>query len=185
MTLKFNFFFFCIVVILLANTVIVQQTKAEDLNMKIISKDIVNQKTLDKEFTCEGSDLSPEISWEGIPANAQTLALIVDDPDAPMSTWVHWIVYNIPVDMKGFERGIAKSKLDSKGIVQGITSFGNKQYGGPCPPKGHGPHRYFFKLYALDVKLDIGNRADKGDLEDAMEGHILAKAELIGNYERR
>lgn len=152
--------------------------------MKIFSKDIINNERIDNRFTCEGNDISPEIYWESVPDNTKSLALIVDDPDAPGKTWVHWVVYNIPPEIRGFERGISKAKLDSKGIVQGLTDFGIRKYGGPCPPQGHGVHNYYFKLYALDIELDIGGDANKEEVEQAMEGHVLSSDKIVGRFDR-
>ena len=133
-------------------------------------------------FTCDGADISPELVWESIPEECQTLAIICDDPDAPMGTWVHWIIYNIPADLGGLEAEIPADDILPSGAVQGNNSWSRVGYGGPCPPGG--THRYFFKIYALDTKLDIGPGATKSHLKDAMEGHILAQGQLMGRYSR-
>ena len=127
-------------------------------------------------FSCDGEDISPELDWFGIPEGTVSMALIMDDPDAPMGTWVHWVLYNLPMDLSGLREGMTGVGLD------GSNSWGETGYGGPCPPSG--THRYFFKLYALDTDLDLDPGADKGALEEAMEGHILGQAELMGTYTR-
>lgn len=142
--------------------------------MKLTSPDFENNKMIPRKFTCEGADVNPTLIIEDIPAGAKSLALIVDDPDAPMGTWVHWVVYDIPVVSR-----IAEDSVPGK---QGMNDFHRRDYGGPCPPSG--THRYFFKIYALDKELALGERVDKKALEKAMQGHILDRAELIGLYKR-
>jgi Raf kinase inhibitor-like YbhB/YbcL family protein len=137
--------------------------------------------------TCEGRDLSPGLAWSGVPPKTKSLALIVDDPDAPdpaapQMTWVHWVLYNIPPSLSALEEGAASRALP-KGILQGMNDSKNTGYGGPCPPIGR--HRYFHKLYALDVVLPDLNKPTKAQLEDAMSGHVLAKAEIIGTYQKK
>lgn len=129
-------------------------------------------------FTADGADVSPPLEVSGIPEGTASLALIMDDPDAPMGTWVHWVVWNIPSGTRRIEEG----RLPA-GAVQGRNSWGRNAYGGPAPPSG--THRYFFKLYALDCELDLSPGADKAALLAAMEGHVLAQAELMGTYSRR
>jgi hypothetical protein len=138
--------------------------------------------------TCDGTDVSPPLSWTGVPANAKSLALIVDDPDAPdpaapERTWVHWVLYNLPAEESGLKQGAgADAAALPTGTKQGINDWQRTGYGGPCPPVGR--HRYFHKLYALDVALpDLGN-PNKAKLEEAMQGHVIEKAELIGTYQR-
>lgn len=136
------------------------------------------------DYTCKGKDVSPPLSWTGAPAQTKSLAIICDDPDAPMMTWVHWVIYNIPADITALEEGVPKSETLPNGAAQGITDFRKVGYGGPCPPPG-APHRYFFKLYALDTKLGLeAGRATKKALLKAMEGHILAEAQIIGRFKR-
>jgi Raf kinase inhibitor-like YbhB/YbcL family protein len=129
-------------------------------------------------YTCDGTDVSPPLAIEGVPENATSLALIVDDPDAPAGTWVHWVVWNIDPKTKEIAEGSVP-----KGAHQGMNDFRRRNYGGPCPPSG--THRYFFKLYALDTLLSLGTGAEKTDLERSMHGHLLARAEIIGLYRRR
>lgn len=143
-----------------------------------------SDQMISRKYTCEGQDVSPALSWEGAPAGTKSFALICDDPDAPMGTWVHWVLYDLPADTKSLAEGVAKSEKLPNGAKQGKTDFGSVGYGGPCPPKGHGIHHYSFKLYALDVMLDLPSGSTKAKLLQAMKGHILAEGELIGLYKR-
>lgn len=152
-----------------------------DLNvptMKITSPAFKNQELIPAKYTCDGENINPPLEISDIPPGAQSLALIMDDPDAPLRTWVHWLVWNINPEIKK----ISENSVP-QGSVEGKTSFGKPGYGGPCPPSG--THRYFFKAYALDTLLDIVPNAGKAGLEKAMEGHILAKGELVGMYSRK
>jgi Raf kinase inhibitor-like YbhB/YbcL family protein len=139
--------------------------------------------TIPAKYTCDGEDISPEVSWDGVPDGTKSLVLIADDPDAPPGTWVHWVLYNIPSDKKGLKEGIPKTNTLNDGSFQGITDFKRTGYGGPCPPPGR-PHRYFFKLYAIDAGLDLPVGASKVQIKEAMDGHILGKGELMGKYGR-
>ena len=135
-----------------------------------------------KRFTCDGADISPPLSWSDLPTETGSLALICDDPDAPVGTWDHWVLFNIPATATGLPEDVsAKASLDD-GSIHGNNSWGRPGYGGPCPPGG--THRYFFKLYALDTKLDLKTGATKSQLVKAMEGHILAQGQLMGTYRR-
>ena len=136
---------------------------------------------LPRKFTCEGADASPALDWSGPPASTQSFALIVDDPDAPGGAWVHWVVYDLPASARQLPEGVPQADDLPGGGRQGVNDFGKPGYGGPCPPPGK-PHRYFFKLYALDKRLDLGAAATKRAVEQAMKGHILAQAELVGRY---
>jgi hypothetical protein len=136
-----------------------------------------------KKYTCDGPDASPPLSWSDVPAGAKSLALIADDPDAPMGTWVHWVAWNIPPNASGLEEGVPKKDSLPNGMKQGTTDFRSIGYGGPCPPSG--THRYFFKLYALDTSLNLPPSTTKKDLEKAMQGHLLQQVELMGKYARR
>ena len=136
--------------------------------------------------TCDGLDISPPLEWSDLPAGTKSLALVVDDPDAPdpkapKRTWVHWVLYNIPPSVQKLEEGETPPDLPS-GTRQGLNDWKHKGYGGPCPPVGR--HRYVHKLYALDTMLPDLNEPTKTELEAAMEGHVLARGELIGTYER-
>lgn len=137
-------------------------------------------------YTCEGRDLSPPLAWSGAPANVKTFALIVDDPDAPdpakpQRVYVHWVVYNLSATATTLPENASKIGLP-KGAVQGENDWGKREYGGPCPPIGR--HRYFFKLYALDIELTGLSSLTKADLERAMKGHVVGSGELIGTYQK-
>jgi Raf kinase inhibitor-like YbhB/YbcL family protein len=138
--------------------------------------------SIPSKYTCDGQNISPSLTWSGAPADTKSFALISDDPDAPMGTWVHWVAWNIPASSNSLKEDMDKGAHLSDGTNQGISDFKRPGYGGPCPPSG--THRYFFKLYALDTELDIPATSTKKDLEAAMKGHILAKAELVGTYTR-
>jgi Raf kinase inhibitor-like YbhB/YbcL family protein len=128
-------------------------------------------------FTCDDQNVSPPLAWTGIPTNTVSLALIVDDPDAPAGTWVHWVLYDLPPNLTGLDQG------KNGGGTEGQNDFKRVGYGGPCPPRGSN-HRYFFKLYALDMGLDLKSGATKTQVENAMKGHILAQGQLMGRYGR-
>jgi Raf kinase inhibitor-like YbhB/YbcL family protein len=145
-----------------------------ELNMKISSPEFGHNQSIPSKFTCEGQDINPVLAVDGIPKGSKSLALIVDDPDAPVGIWVHWVVFDIPVINRINENSIPGQ--------QGITSSGGKEFHGPCPPSG--THRYFFKIYALDTILGLNEGISKRELEKAMQGHILDKAELIGLYKK-
>jgi Raf kinase inhibitor-like YbhB/YbcL family protein len=135
-------------------------------------------------YTCDGEDTSPPLEWGAPPPGTASLALIVDDPDAPRGTWVHWVIYNLPAEARGLAAGIALEAELSDSSRQGNNSWPRLGYGGPCPPSGS--HRYFFKLYALDTALDLQQPgATKQQLLQAMEGHILAETQLMGTYARK
>lgn len=136
-----------------------------------------------RQYTCEGTDVSPELSWSEPPQTTKSFALIADDPDAPVGTWVHWVAWNIPADTRKLPENAAKSAELAGSGVQGMNDFKKSGYGGPCPPPGK-PHRYFFKLYALDSTLDLKPSATKKDLEQEMKGHVVGEAQLMGKYQR-
>lgn len=145
--------------------------------MKLTSPAFENNNEIPLEYTCDGPNIAPELNIEDVPENTKSLALIMDDPDAPAGTWVHWVVWNIPSDARTIAKG-----TEPQG-TQGTTSFGKQGYGGPCPPSG--THRYFFKLYALDTTLELKDGSTKEQLEQAMDGHIIEKVDLIGTYKRK
>jgi Raf kinase inhibitor-like YbhB/YbcL family protein len=136
-----------------------------------------------KKYTCDGADLSPALSWDEAPAGTQSLALIVDDPDAPMGTWTHWLIWNIPAKASLLPEDTPKVDLLDNGARQGGNDFKRIGYGGPCPPPGK-PHRYFFKLYALDARLEVKAGAVRSGLESAMKLHVLSEAQWMGTYAR-
>lgn len=152
-------------------------------NISISAEAFRDGEMIPAEYTGDGRDISPALSWSGIPQSTKGVALIMDDPDAPRGTFVHWILYNIPADTGGLPKAIpVKDTLDD-GSRQGKTDCGENGYCGPAPPPGK-PHRYYFRIYALDTKLDLPPGASRSGVEKAMEGHILAKGELMGKYGR-
>ena len=145
-----------------------------------------NGDKIPSKYTCEGEDISPSLTWTGVPETARSLVLVVDDPDAPgpkapKMTWVHWVLYNIPPDVTGLSEGMTLAKLPA-GTEEGLNDWNRSGYGGPCPPIGR--HRYFHKLYALDTVLKGLNTPTKADVEAAMSGHIIAQTELMGTYQK-
>lgn len=180
--MKKNIFIFCLLLIIIGMILLQQKNKSilgkvKEGTMKLTSDFEYNEKIPSK-YTCDGEDLAPVLKISEIPQNTKSLALIVDDPDAPMGTWVHWVVYNIPENT---------TKIDSKnfptGTKQGMTDFGRIGWGGPCPPNG--THRYFFKLYALDEKTNLAGGLTKAQLETSIREHVIEKAELVGLYQRQ
>jgi len=141
-------------------------------------------ETIAKKHTCDGTDVSPALAWTDPPSGTKSLALVCDDPDAPVGTWVHWVAWDIPPTARGLPEGVpAQPKLDD-GTRQGTNDFKKIGYGGPCPPPG-APHRYFFRLYAVDTMLGLAPSATKSALEKAMQGHTVGQAELMGRYGRQ
>jgi len=151
--------------------------------MKLTSPAFVEGAMIPSKYTCDGQDISPALAWSDVPAGTKTFALICDDPDAGAGTWIHWVLFNLPADSTGLPEGVPADKTLKTGGVQGTTSFRRIGYGGPCPPGG--THRYFFKLYALDNTLALGNNATAKDVAAAAKGHILAEAQLMGRYKRQ
>lgn len=145
--------------------------------MKLTSPAFSEGASIPRKYTCQGDDISPELTWSNVPQNTKSFALICDDPDASGGTWVHWVIFNIPPSVTKIPEG------EKPVGIEGITNFGKTGYGGPCPPSG--THRYFFKLYALDTELSLKRGATAQDVEHAMEGHKLATAQLMGVYEKR
>lgn len=146
-------------------------------NMRIYSPEFNDNSMIPEKFTCEGMNVNPQLLFEDAPEETKSFVLIMDDPDAPMGTWVHWVLFNIPADVTGIPEDSVPDDA-----VQGLNSWPKNNYGGPCPPSG--THRYFFKLYALDAELDLDDTATKKDVEQVMQGHIIEKAELIGLYKK-
>jgi Raf kinase inhibitor-like YbhB/YbcL family protein len=142
--------------------------------------------SIPSKYTCDGADVSPALSWSGTPAGTVAFALIADDPDAPAGTWVHWVLFNLPGTATSLPEGVAKTDqlADLGGALQGRNDFRRVGYGGPCPPPGK-PHRYFFKLYALNAALPLKAAATKQEVERAMRGHVLAETSLMGTYARQ
>jgi len=152
------------------------------MKITVTSAAFQEEGMIPEKYTCDGPNISPPLAWSPVPAGAKSIALICDDPDAPMGTWVHWVVFNLPGDTKGVPEGVPPREHLENGATQGVNDFGKTGYGGPCPPRG--THRYFFKLYALDLKLDLSGRVTKERLLKAMVGHILAEGQLMGKYKR-
>ncbi|HII94540.1 MAG TPA: YbhB/YbcL family Raf kinase inhibitor-like protein [Candidatus Methanofastidiosum sp.] len=150
--------------------------------MKLSSKAFTEGGMIPQKYSFKADNISPPLEWDYVPPNTKSLALIVDDPDAPMLRWVHWIVYNIPATQNNLKEGILPEGNIEVGIKQGINSWRKIGYGGPSPPWG--THRYIFKLYALDKELDIDSGLSKSELIKKMEGHILDEAELVGKYQK-
>jgi len=160
-------------------------TATPDSSLALTSSAFAHEASIPTKYTCEGEDLSPPLAWSGLPSGTKSLVLIVDDPDAPdpaapKMTWVHWVLYDIPPTVSGLEEAV---KQPPSGAKDGINSWKKTGYGGPCPPIGR--HRYFHKLYALDVTLSGLARPDKDAVVAAMEGHILGQTELIGTYQKK
>jgi len=160
------------------------QRKADKpMAIEIRSAAFTNGGEIPKKFTCDGPDVSPALSWSEPPAGTQSISLIVDDPDAPAGTWVHWVLYDLPAATRDLPENVPKDRELKTVGRQGRNDFGRIGYSGPCPPPGRA-HRYFFKLYALDAKTNLSAGAGKAELEQAMKGHILAQGELLGRYKR-
>ncbi len=156
------------------------------MTLRLTSTAFAHNGSIPKRYTCDGEDCSPPLAWQGVPDGARSLVLIVDDPDAPdpaapKMTWVHWILYNLPADSAGLPEAVAAAELPA-GTLPGKNDWKRTGYGGPCPPIGR--HRYFHKLYALDVMLPDLNAPDKQSIEQALADHVLARTELIGTYAR-
>src|SRR5581483_1365101 len=159
--------------------------KSGDSNMtfSLQSSSFSNGSSIPKKFTCEGSDISPPLQWSDPPAGTESFALIADDPDAPAGTWTHWVVYDLPANLRQLPEAVPRQTTTPGGGSQGINDFGKTGYGGPCPPPGN-PHRYYFRLYALKKKLELKPGATRQQVVTAMQNHILAQAELMGTYQR-
>lgn len=157
--------------------------KTESPALTLRSTAFKEGEAIPKKYTCDDADNSPPLAWEGVPEKTKSLALIADDPDAPRGTWTHWVVYNLPAQTKELPENEPKQESLSNGAKQGNNDFKKAGYGGPCPPPGN-PHRYFFKLYALDTELNLDAGATKDKLLAAMAGHVLADGQLMGTYQR-
>jgi Raf kinase inhibitor-like YbhB/YbcL family protein len=171
---------FCLLVVPHANG----RTKGgQDMAIKVMSTAFGEGEMIPKQYTCDGKDVSPPLTWSGVPAKAKSIALICDDPDAPGGTWVHWVLFNLPPNTEELAEGVASSKTLGNGGNHGTNDFRKFGYGGPCPPGG--THRYYFKVYALDTLLDLAPGVTKSDLVKAMKGHILVEGQLMGRYKRQ
>lgn len=158
------------------------KVKSKKMEIKIKSAAFKNGGRIPLKYTCDGMDVSPDLNWECKAGGVKSYALICDDPDAPAGTWVHWVIYNIPSDVRYLEENVVLDENLPKGAIFGMTDFRKAEYGGPCPPSG--THRYYFKVYALDAILKLKSGATKSQLLEAMRGHILAEGSLMGRYSR-
>ncbi len=164
---------------------LVQTIESEEdavVSFQLFSPAFENKTKIPSRYTCSGEDLSPELEWRDAPDGVVSFALIMDDPDAPIGTWIHWVIYNIPSDNSGLPEAFGKNRELVDGILQGKNSAGKAYYNGPCPPSG--THRYFFKLYALDTMLDLPEGATKPEVLKAIQGHMVGMAELMGTYSK-
>ncbi|MFQ6673156.1 MAG: YbhB/YbcL family Raf kinase inhibitor-like protein [Fidelibacterota bacterium] len=178
-------------VILLAILTLFSVNKQEETmdDFALSSHTFKEAEVIPSKYTCEGEDVSPPLAWTGSPAGTKSFALTCLDPDAPPGTWVHWVLYDLPGDSSQLEEDVPKNETledgTKQGLSWGVSSFSRVGYHGPCPPPGHGFHRYYFTLYALDVEaVQLSPKATHDELESAMEGHILAKASVMGRYKR-
>ncbi len=152
------------------------------MDIKVTSSAFKNEGLIPAKFTCDDEDVSPPLQWDEVPQGTKSIALISDDPDAPMGTWVHWVLFNLPPDTRELAEDIPPDRALQGGAKQGTNDFGRIGYGGPCPPSG--THRYFFKIYALDAEIKLQAGVRKRDLLKAMEGHIIGQGQLMGKYKR-
>jgi Raf kinase inhibitor-like YbhB/YbcL family protein len=163
-----------------ANPSSASPTQSAAPGIKLISSAFTEGQKIPRQYTCDGINISPPLEWTGLPKTAKTIAIIADDPDAPAGDWVHWVIYNLPADTMGMIENVPATEDVKGGGLQGKNDFGKIGYGGPCPPSG--THRYLFRIYAVDSELALKAGAARTDVEKAMEGHILAQAQLIGTY---
>jgi Raf kinase inhibitor-like YbhB/YbcL family protein len=155
---------------------------AEGGTMELISSAFSEGAMIPIKYTCDGEDVSPPLNWRALPAGTKSLALICDDPDAPVGTWVHWVYYDISAETEGLPENVVPDERPAQGGTQGVNDFRKIGYGGPCPPGG--THRYYFKLYALDTPLNLSSGATKKQVLKAMENHIIGQTQLMGKYKR-
>ena len=181
--------YICLIVTLIVFTFLMSLTNETYSAIKggkimiIASPAFTEGSMLPAKYTCDGQDISPPLEWKNVPAGTKSLVLIHDDPDAPMGTWVHWVAYNVPPNITKLDENVKPEKVFKNGMRQGNNDWPKIGYGGPCPPSG--THRYYFKLYALDTMLDLRPGATKAQVLQAMKGHILAEAQLMGKYRRQ
>jgi Raf kinase inhibitor-like YbhB/YbcL family protein len=183
--MKKNLFTLVLLTLLLSSCSSTQTPTSEaDMSLDLKSDAFVNGQSIPAKYSCIGKNVSPALTWSDPPAGAQSFALIVDDPDAPAGTWVHWVLYNIPADRRSLPEDlpVAGKNAEPNAIYFGKNSSGNTRYDGPCPPSG--THRYYFKLYALDTLINLVPGATKNELLSQMQGHILAQGELMGTFSK-
>ncbi len=152
--------------------------------MQITSSAFENEALIPVKYTCEGEDVSPPLTWKGVPEEAHSLALIMDDPDAPRGTFTHWVVYNLPVIPPKIDEGESLSERFEEGLREGFNDFGKQGYGGPCPPRSHGEHHYYFRLFALKQKLDLTGRVTRAQLLEKIDDFVIDEAVLMGRFSR-
>ncbi len=157
--------------------------RTEVMEIQVTSPAFEEGGMIPRQYTCDGEDISPALNWPSVPEGTRSIALIADDPDAPVGTFVHWVLYGLPGDAEGLPENIARERELPRGARQGVNDLGKIGYGGPCPPRG--THRYFFKVYALDTALNLPPGESKARLLKAMEGHILAQGQTMGRYQRQ
>jgi len=161
----------------------VNQPQDKTMSMQLTSTAFKEGQPIPRQYTCDGVNISPPLEWSGVPKTAKTITIVADDPDAPSGTWVHWVVYDLPAENIGLVENLPATANLKAGGFQGANDFRKIGYGGPCPPSG--THRYFFKVYALDLELPLKAGATKAEVEKAMEGHIVAQGQLMGTYNRQ
>lgn len=161
----------------------IEEKRGKEVVFTIQSKAFSQGGKIPSKYTGDGVDISPDLQWTGVPPGVKSFALVMDDPDAPVGIWVHWVLYNIPETARELSEGVPKTESLENGARQGLNDFGKLGYGGPYPPKGT-PHHYYFKLYALDALLQLPPRITKEGLMDAMKGHIISETKIVGIYER-
>jgi Raf kinase inhibitor-like YbhB/YbcL family protein len=159
-----------------------QKEREEIMSIQLMSAAFEDGAMIPKRFTCDSEDASPPLKWSGIPEGTRSISLICDDPDAPAGTWVHWVLYNMPGGLMGLPENVPSDRVLGNGAKHGMNDFRGLAYRGPCPPSG--THRYFFKIYALDIEIRLEPGATKAELLKAMEGHILGEGRLMGKYTR-
>jgi len=184
--MKRGVIFFTIMVVFLTGCKAKRQGQnkgVKKMEIKLTSTAFEQGGMIPPKYTCDGDDISPPLQWDSVPDGTVSIAVISDDPDAPMGTWVHWLLYNLPPDETELAEGFPDDETLKDGTRQGVTSFGKCGYGGPCPPSG--THRYYFKIYAVDTAIDTATVLDKQALLDNLEGHILSQGQLMGRYKRQ
>ena len=172
-----------LVLVLVAGLNVASGQGRGDNSVKVTSSAFASGAMIPQQYTCKGDDVSPALDWRGAPADTVSFAVIMDDPDAPRGTWVHWVMWNIPASAHSVPQGVAKQDQLDDGSRQGRNSDSNVGYNGPCPPMGQ-THRYFFRVYALDAKLDLAAGAERSALDAAMKGHVLAQGEYMGKFHK-
>lgn len=158
--------------------------KEEIMALTLSSSAFKQDEVIPLRYSCEGENISPPLTWHGVPEGTRSLVLILDDPDAPRGLFTHWIVYNLPPNLDGLPEDAAANVIHQLSAIHGRNDFGQRTYGGPCPPRGDDPHRYYFRLYALDSPINVMSGAPRPQVLDALRDHVLERAELVGLFER-